>query len=199
MNKPLYSIHYEQRGVIWKLSSAFLEHLPFHDPNMVFVCIGTDRSTGDSLGPLTGSFLSLYKSFPFPVVGTLETPVHALNLPTIVGQLDDSHTTGPVIAIDACLGHHYAIGDILLEKGPLWPGKAVQKELPAVGEYSIKVIVNHLHGDGIETLQKTRLLHTQDLARVVANALFLAWHRYSSTLQTSKSHTQPQLTDLAAN
>lgn len=122
-----------------------------------------------------------------------------MNLPTVVDHLTDSVTTGPVVAIDACLGHHYAIGDILLENGPLWPGKAVQKELPAIGEYSIKVIVNHLHGDGVETLQTTRLLHTQDLARVVANALFLAWHRYSATQQTSMPHTQPQLTDLAAN
>ena len=46
----------------------------------VFVCIGSDRVTGDSLGPLVGSKLHYCDEFIFPVYGTLDFPIHALNL-----------------------------------------------------------------------------------------------------------------------
>lgn len=199
MNPTTHSTNFEAQGAIWELSSALLTVLPFDDPRLTLVCIGTDRSTGDALGPLTGSFLSLYSSFPFRVVGCLDSPVHALNLTTIVEELHSFDSDAPLVAIDACLGNHRAIGDILLEIGPLWPGKAVQKDLPAIGSYSIKGVVNHLHSEGIETLQTTRLHITHDMARVIANALFLAWHRHLAKTQTSMLRKEPLPTDLAAN
>src|SRR5690606_411243 len=42
-------------------------------------CIGTDRYIGDCLGPLTGTFLSKME-LKIPVLGTLENPIHAVNL-----------------------------------------------------------------------------------------------------------------------
>lgn len=39
----------------------------------VILCIGTDRLIGDSLGPITGSFLLRY-GCPCPVYGTLMQP-----------------------------------------------------------------------------------------------------------------------------
>ena len=47
---------------------------------IVFLCIGTDRSTGDSLGPLIGYKLNQMKISKATVFGTLERPVHAMNL-----------------------------------------------------------------------------------------------------------------------
>ena len=43
---------------------------------VVFLCIGTDRSTGDSLGPLIGYKLKEQKIRRVEIVGTLERPVH---------------------------------------------------------------------------------------------------------------------------
>lgn len=68
-----------------------------------------------------------------------------------------------------------------------------------VGTYSFKAVVNHVHAEGIETLQTARLHITHDLARVMANSLFLAWHRYLAKSQMSQQHRVPQPTDLAAN
>jgi hypothetical protein len=49
---------------------------------LVFVCIGTDRSTGDALGPIIGHKLSfpLSKYDYIHLHGTLDNPVHAKNL-----------------------------------------------------------------------------------------------------------------------
>ena len=46
---------------------------------IIILCIGTDRVTGDSLGPLVGNQL-LSSANNFIVYGNLEQPVHAINL-----------------------------------------------------------------------------------------------------------------------
>lgn len=66
-----FAIHYEKPSVVWQLSDRFLQTIPFDDQNVTFCCIGTDRSTGDSLGPIVGSFLKDSISFPFTIIGTL--------------------------------------------------------------------------------------------------------------------------------
>ncbi|MFD2881867.1 DUF1256 domain-containing protein [Paenibacillus rhizoplanae] len=50
------------------------------DTPIVIICVGTDRSTGDSLGPLVGTTLARFRSPLFHLYGTLEEPVHAINL-----------------------------------------------------------------------------------------------------------------------
>ena len=58
---------------------------------LVFLCIGSDRITGDSLGPLIGYQLSPYCSRIFHVYGTLDDPVHALNLPDRISYIHSRH------------------------------------------------------------------------------------------------------------
>ena len=49
--------------------------------DIVFLCIGSDRSTGDSLGPLLGYKLKYLENYSgFHVFGDLKHPVHATNL-----------------------------------------------------------------------------------------------------------------------
>lgn len=47
---------------------------------VVFLCIGSDRITGDSLGPLIGHKLSKEHLSRCIIYGTLNQPVHALTL-----------------------------------------------------------------------------------------------------------------------
>ena len=56
-----------------------LKSLRSGDRSTVVLCIGTDRATGDALGPLVGSLLS-NSQCAYRVYGTLQHPVHALNL-----------------------------------------------------------------------------------------------------------------------
>ncbi len=172
-------VHHEQSGAVWRLSDIFLNHIPFDHEQIIFCCIGTDRSTGDSLGPLTGSFLASYHSFPFRVIGTLENPLHAVNLPSTVEELQQSSTAPFVVAIDACLGAEDNIGQIIVHQGPLLPGKAVKKELPAIGNISVKGIVNVGGFMEMLVLQNTRLKTTYSMSDKIARALLLAWQRYS--------------------
>lgn len=173
------SVHFESAGAIWRLSSLLLENIPFHHDNLVFCCIGTDRSTGDALGPLVGDYLNTYRSFPYKVIGTLEQPLHALNLQEHITQLQESTPTPFIVAIDACLGHDTKIGEIILQHGPLFPGKAVKKELPPIGDLSIKGIVNIAGFMEMLVLSNTRLHVTYSMSQKIARALVLAAQRYS--------------------
>ena len=175
-----YRIHHKETGAVWKLSSLFLQHIPFETQDLIFFCIGTDRSTGDSLGPLTGSFLSESPLFPFTVIGTLESPLHALNLQQ---HIDETRLTNPsafIVAIDACLGQVSSIGQLLFNSGPIHPGKAVGKELPPVGDVSIKGIVNIAGFMEHAVLQSTRLYLPYEMSRTIARALQLAHSRHKS-------------------
>ena len=72
--------------------------------NIIFLCIGTDRSTGDSLGPLIGYKLRYLKKKNFSIYGTLLNPIHSKNLALILERINANFDNPFIIAIDACLG-----------------------------------------------------------------------------------------------
>jgi len=123
----------------------------------VILCIGTDRSTGDALGPLIGTHLSRLNLPQLNVYGTLDEPVHATNLLENIRLIQQSFVNPFIIAIDACLGKMDSIGCITLANGPLKPGAGVHKQLPEVGEAHITGIVNVGGFMEYMVLQNTRL------------------------------------------
>ncbi|AET70994.1 putative sporulation protein YyaC [Desulfosporosinus orientis DSM 765] len=124
---------------------------------VVILCIGTDRSTGDALGPLIGTLLSRLKLPHLHIYGTLDDPVHATNLEQYISVIQHSFYNPFIIAIDACLGRLDSIGCITLADGPLRPGAGVNKKLPEIGEAHITGIVNVGGFMEFMVLQNTRL------------------------------------------
>ena len=101
---------------------------------IVFLCIGSDRVTGDCLGPYVGYRLSQHQLPGIFVYGTLNQPVHAVNLSDITDFISRNHPFALVIAIDASLGDERHLGYVTIGNGSLYPGAAVQKDLPPVGD-----------------------------------------------------------------
>lgn len=60
-----------------------LEKKNYHSRDIILVCIGSDRATGDCLGPIVGHklarFCNTHKN-SLHLFGTLEQPIHAKNL-----------------------------------------------------------------------------------------------------------------------
>lgn len=139
---------------------------------IVVLCIGSDRSTGDSLGPVTGYRLEKYHIKN--VYGTLRFPVHAANLSSAINSIYNKHKNPFIIAIDASLGIPEHVGYITLGTGPLTPGLGVQKKLPKVGNIHITGIVNSSHNMDYNLLQTTHLSTVVQLADIIASVLFLA-------------------------
>ncbi|MFP5108400.1 spore protease YyaC [Neobacillus sp. C211] len=142
--------------------------------SIVFVCIGTDRSTGDSLGPLVGTLLEEKGMRSFYVYGTLDEPIHAVNLSEKLKEIHAKHDDPYIIGIDACLGRTKNVGVIQLGNGPVKPGAGVNKELPEVGDIHITGIVNVSGFMEFFVLQNTRLNLVMRMAKTIANGIHQA-------------------------
>ncbi|AIQ71048.1 sporulation protein [Paenibacillus graminis] len=132
---------------------------------ITFLCIGTDRSTGDALGPLTGSQL-LEHGFPH-VSGTMPSPCDADNLEARIAEIPAGQV---VIAVDACLGPPASLGYFLTAAEPLRPAQSVGLNLPAVGHYSLAAIVDVNGPRPYRTLQSTPLHRVMVMAKQIALA-----------------------------
>ena len=135
--------------------------------NIVFLCIGSDRATGDCLGPIVGHIL-IKKNKNLPVFGTLTSPVHAQNLCETRDFIYNTIPDPYIIAIDASLGIRQHIGNVTTGYGPLSPGIGVNKKLPCVGDAFITGIVNASNSNSHITLQTTKLSTVVDLAEFIA-------------------------------
>jgi putative sporulation protein YyaC len=137
---------------------------------VTFLCIGTDRSTGDALGPLVGTGLA--EAGFERVIGTLASPCDANTLPMWMTELSAIPPgTEAVIAIDAALGRPESIGKFQVTSVPMLPGASLGRNLPPVGDYGIAGIVN---GTGIKTyaiLQNTSLHRVISMANEVIAAV----------------------------
>ncbi|MBX4267035.1 spore protease YyaC [Clostridium estertheticum] len=139
---------------------------------IVVLCIGTDRSTGDSLGPLVGNKLNFLIRNKIHIYGNLECPVHAKNLCETIDEINYTYTNPYIIAIDACLGSLQSVGKIVVEEKPLSPGAAMNKDLPKVGDLSITGIVNISGAFEFMVLQNTRLYTVMILADAISKGLY---------------------------
>ncbi|MCX7773123.1 MAG: spore protease YyaC, partial [Clostridia bacterium] len=81
------------RAVSETMEMAGFRHRISHPQErpVVVMCIGTDRSTGDSLGPLVGDMLTKWKLPGVQVYGTLDNPVHARNLEEVLIKALEIH------------------------------------------------------------------------------------------------------------
>lgn len=147
---------------------------------IIFLCIGSDRATGDCLGPIIGYKLSKNKKHNnYQVYGTLEEPVHAKNLKSTIERIYQTYEDAFVIAIDASLGKSNHIGYITLGEGSLKPGAGVDKDLPEVGDVFITGIVNFSGILDNMLLQTTRL----NVVMAMADQICLAINYSTSRLK----------------
>ncbi|MBL5797087.1 spore protease YyaC [Heyndrickxia sporothermodurans] len=169
------------------ISTQILSMLPIKDDQpVIIVCIGTDRSNGDSLGPLTGTFLQEKGPSIFSVYGTLDDPIHAVNLEEKLKAIHEMHENPFIIAIDACLGKLKSVGMIQIMDGPVKPGAGVKKELPSVGDMHITGIVNVSGFMEFFVLQNTRLNLVVKMAKTIAGGIYRA----------SRAYQQPHIHEL---
>ncbi|MEG2441582.1 MAG: spore protease YyaC [Acetivibrio sp.] len=164
--KPAY-YNPKEGGSIYQfcrsLHSYLKEPMEMHR-EIVLVCIGSDRATGDCLGPLVGYKLSKFHYPNLHIYGTLTSPIHAKNLDRALSHISDSHQNPFIIAVDASLGVAGHIGWVTLAEGSLYPGIGVDKDLPGVGDIHITGIVNLSGMLSHMLLQTTRLNEVMGLA-----------------------------------
>ena len=151
-----------------------MRRVSFHWDELVFLCIGSDRITGDSLGPLIGRELARQRNRDFFVYGTLDHPVHAMNLDEYLLDISLCHPAALTVAIDASLGcsrhqHHITVG-----RGAIRPCAGAGKELPQVGDIFITGIVSSFENASHAELQSIDFTRILCLADTISRGILLA-------------------------
>lgn len=173
----LHHIHYldkKSAPFIGGIDQAFFQKTDYTE--IVVVCIGTNRYSWDSLGPVVGSrlFERLEGNRHVHIYGTLDKPVHALNLQRTLSYIANRHSQAYIIAVDACLGQFYKIGTLQLVEEPLGPGAGLGKQLHAIGHIHIKGIINN-HGPlNHKVMEHTSLTFVNEMAAVISRILVKA-------------------------
>ncbi|HEY8500213.1 MAG TPA: spore protease YyaC [Clostridia bacterium] len=177
--KEYIDVH--KRGAAYDLSRAVNKYISLipYEKTIIVLCIGTDRSTGDSLGPLVGYRLGRYKLPYVRVIGNLEYPVHAANLDQTLERLKSEIPLHYIIAIDACLGIPGHIGRITVGDGPIRPGAGLKKDLPETGDMHVTGIVNYSGWMEFMVLQNTRLSLVMKMAETISDGLHHALWKYN--------------------
>ncbi len=174
-NTFYYNVNEEHNTINFSKRLAMLmEDNYAFDSDIVILCIGSDRSTGDSLGPLIGHKLKSHDFKDVFVYGDLKEPIHAVNLEECLHDIYEKHENSFIIAIDASLGKKNHIGFVTLSEIPLRPGLGVKKALPSVGDLCITGIVNFSSSFDSMLLQTTRLSIVMDLADYIYNGIYTA-------------------------
>ncbi|MDF2586393.1 MAG: sporulation protein YyaC [Anaerocolumna sp.] len=184
--KKLYYFNTKDRYSVYDFSKLLHEMIQknrYKNRQIVFLCIGSDRATGDCLGPIVGYKLAKLQQNNIVLYGTLEQPVHAKNLNETMNHIYKNHRNAFVIAIDASLGKQGHIGYITLGEGPLLPGAGVDKNLPPVGDIFITGIVNFSGMLDHMLLQTTRLNIVMVLADYICTGINYCFYKLSRDIR----------------
>ncbi|MFW6242934.1 MAG: spore protease YyaC [bacterium] len=141
-----------------------------NDKELIILCIGTDRATGDALGPLIGTELFKNK-VNCTVIGNIDEPCHSQNLNEIIDNINEKYNDRFIVAIDAALGKQSSIGFIEVSNGPISPGNGVGKNLPEVGDISIVGVVNFSGYMELEVMRSTRLSVVMKMSNIISQSL----------------------------
>ncbi|MEH7237926.1 spore protease YyaC [Bacillus sp. JJ1562] len=177
-NEP-FRIPHDQELADHQIAQKITSMLPSTtNQQIVIFCIGTDRSTGDCLGPLIGTKITEKGLSHFHVYGTLDEPIHAVNLQEKIEEINQRYSNPFIIGIDACLGRLKSVGSITIGEGPIKPGAGVNKELTPIGDMHITGIVNVSGFMEFFVLQNTRLSLVMKIANTISSGICKAEFGY---------------------
>ena len=151
----------------------------------VILCIGSDLSVGDSLGPVTGTKLKqALAGLNCYVYGTLAKPITAHEVKYMNEFLALTHPSSPVIAIDAAVGNAGDIGLIKVAKRGLHPGSGANKRLNKVGDVSIMGIIAEQSVFNYSLFSATRLNVVYKMSEIIAEGVSSFVLEYIRTVNT---------------
>ena len=135
--------------------------------SIVFICIGSNKVTGDCLGPLVGSYLkSMYKA---TVYGDMENPINYQNAEKIMKKVENNNGESLKVVIDSALGKN--IGDIIIDDGKVEIGKGLNKNKNIYGDISIKGEVGKNYHNNIKNIQELKNKNIEEIDKIAIDVV----------------------------
>lgn len=135
---------------------------------IIFLCIGTDKIIGDSFGPIVGHYLS---QNDYTVYGNLQRTVNGTNLKKYIQQIYINHNSPYIIVLDSALGEYDIVNKIVVGKGGIKPGSALNKNNKLIGDLYINAVVGINSNQNFEELKRVKLYNIISLSNTVFEAI----------------------------
>ena len=137
------------------------------------VCIGSDRISGDALGPIVGTILR-EKGVNCPVFGVEGQPINGMNVEAYREFFKRFYADSLVIAVDAAVGKPHEVGQILCRRGGIRAGGALGRDGDRIGDISLLGIVAEKEGEVLPSLLATPFHRVEEMAERIAGRLLRA-------------------------
>ena len=140
----------------------------------VFLCVGTDKVVGDSIGAIVGEILTNNDSISGYIYGNLEHNITATNISDTIFKIKNLHPNSPIVVIDGILGDIDEVGQVkFYPYGTIPAGEFNNGEF--VGDYSILAVVDVKGIDTLTFLNSVKLKTAIDMARFIADSIARAY------------------------
>ena len=136
----------------------------------VVLCIGTDLSIGDSLGPIVGTLL-YERSVNAFVYGRLSATITAKEVHALKRFIGLTHPSSKALVVDAAIGDKNEVGKVKLSSAPIKPGLGANKDLPELGDVNIIGVVAERSKTNYSFLNLTRLSLVYKMAVAIADGI----------------------------
>ena len=136
----------------------------------IIVCVGTDITIGDCLGPIVGTMLSKRGIDAF-IYGKLSATVTAKEVAPIKEFIAKTHPNAKTLVIDAAIGEKEDLWTIKLSPSAIRPGLGANKLLPALGNANVIGIVAEKSSANYSFMNLTRLSPVYEMAKTIADGV----------------------------
>lgn len=157
---------------IEKFSEILKRKVYRQNKNLAFVCIGTNKVMGDSIGPRIGSYLK--NTTDLEVYGDLEKNICTKkDIEKINKKVENKY----IIAIDSALSKSSDIGKIYIVEKKISLGNGLNLCKGSIGDISIKVVVAENDNDNYKNflnLKNVDLSFIQNLTYRIGNGILVS-------------------------
>ena len=138
--------------------------------DIVFICIGTNKVIGDSLGPLVGTYLKvLYHNIK--VYGDIKQNIDYNNINKVINFVNVKYKNHTKVLIDSALGNN--VGDIVLYSGSISLGKGIGKEKNIYGDIIIKAVVGRNYNSTKKNFYELKKRNFEEINSIARNVIDL--------------------------
>lgn len=138
---------------------------------LLFLCIGSEKISGDCIGPIVGTLLKEKYRLPFPVLGTEENSVNGTNIRAYKENIKKHFPDYKIIAVDSAVGDEKDLWTIKIREGGVRAGGALDPKVEYVGEVGILAVVGSKKGNVLENLLAAPYSRIVDFAERIAKTI----------------------------
>lgn len=136
----------------------------------VILCVGTQKVSGDMLGPMVGSILTEKYNINSYVYGTLNNPVNGLNIEEYISFIKKIHSKSLIITVDAAMGLKNEVGLVKLKKDGIVAGAAFGRKKKTIGIGLVGVVAEK-DDNPINKLMTVKVSFVECLAEKIATVI----------------------------